>query len=90
MIQQVETKMNEQQSDRDARVREIAYSLWQDEGQPEGADSRHWFAAEALVDSEGSARKATEGEPPGDVEEPAQAVPPAARKRKGAATVGSV
>jgi hypothetical protein len=82
--------MNGQQADREARVREIAYFLWQQEGHPEGAGDRHWFAAEALCDSEGPERNGVEGEPPGDVKEPAQALPPAARKRKGATTVGSV
>ena len=83
-------------SDRDARVREAAYSLWQDEGHPDGEHHRHWTAAEAMVDSEDAERKTTEGEPPGDVEEPAevttsaQALPPMTRKRKGGSTVGGV
>ena len=33
--------------DREQRIREIAYSLWEEEGRPEGAADRHWFSAEA-------------------------------------------
>jgi Protein of unknown function (DUF2934) len=39
-------------TDRDERIREIAYFLWLEEGSPEGAADRHWLAAEALVESE--------------------------------------
>jgi hypothetical protein len=39
-------------TDRDERIREIAYLLWLEEGYPEGAAERHWLAAEALVESE--------------------------------------
>jgi hypothetical protein len=31
-----------------ARVREIAYRLWQEEGGPEGEALRHWFAPKAI------------------------------------------
>lgn len=34
----------------DAQIREAAYRLWQDEGQPEGRDQDHWSkAVEALT-----------------------------------------
>jgi hypothetical protein len=39
-------------SDRDERVREIAYFLWLDEGSPEGEAERHWLVAEGLVEPE--------------------------------------
>ena len=39
-------------TDRDERVREIAYFLWLDAGSPEGEEERHWLAAEGLVEPE--------------------------------------
>jgi Protein of unknown function (DUF2934) len=53
-------------TDRDDRIRELAYFLWLEEGCPEGQAERHWQAAEILFDSERGERKRSEGEPPGD------------------------
>ena len=53
-------------TDRDERIREMAYFLWLEEGCPEGAAERHWFAAETLIESEPLERKRIEGEPPGE------------------------
>jgi Protein of unknown function (DUF2934) len=53
-------------TDRNDRVREIAYFLWLEEGCPEGEAERHWLAAEALLDSDPRERKRIEGEPPGE------------------------
>ena len=39
-------------TDRDERIREIAYFLWLDEGSPDGGAERHWFAAEGLIGPE--------------------------------------
>ena len=50
-------------TDRDERIREIAYFLWLEEGYPEGAAERHWLAAETLVESEPLEGKRIEGEP---------------------------
>ena len=36
------------------RVREIAYRLWQEEGCPEGAALRVWFAAKAVFERDKS------------------------------------
>jgi len=52
-------------TDRDDRIRELAYFLWLEEGCPEGQAERHWRTAESLFDSE-LERKRIEGEPPGD------------------------
>ena len=52
-------------TDRDDRVRELAYLLWLEEGCPEGQQERHWQNAETLFDAE-QERKRIEGEPPGD------------------------
>jgi hypothetical protein len=53
-------------TEREDRIRELAYFLWLDEGCPEDQAERHWQAAETLFDSEPVERKRTEGEPPGD------------------------
>jgi hypothetical protein len=60
-------------TDRDDRIREIAYFLWIEEGRPDGEADRHWSTAEAMHDSQPSERKRLEGEPPG--EEPVRADP---------------
>ena len=39
-------------TDREDRVREIAYFLWLDAGSPEGEEERHWLAAEGLIEPE--------------------------------------
>jgi hypothetical protein len=53
-------------TDRNNRIRELAYFLWLEEGCPEGQAERHWSAAEALLTSDEFERKEIEGEPPGD------------------------
>jgi hypothetical protein len=60
-------------TDRNDRIREIAYFLWLDEGCPEGEAERHWSTAEAIHDAQPSERKRIEGEPPG--KEPSRADP---------------
>ena len=70
-------------TDRNDRVREIAYFLWLDEGCPEGEAERHWAMAETLLESEPLERKRMEGEPPGEPADDASAVrgvPGAGRK----------
>jgi Protein of unknown function (DUF2934) len=51
-------------TDRDDRIREIAYFLWLEEGCPEGQAERHWRDAQAILES--LERKRIEGEPPGE------------------------
>lgn len=54
---------------KEQRVKEIAYLLWEKEGSPHGESERHWVEAEALYEIERAGRderKAVEGEPPGD------------------------
>ena len=36
-------------TDRDERIRELAYFLWLEEGRPEGEAERHWLAAETII-----------------------------------------
>ena len=38
--------------DRDQRIREIAYRLWEQEGYPESHADRHWAAAVAIVEEQ--------------------------------------
>ena len=38
--------------DRDARVRERAYRIWEEEGAPDGRDQEHWRQAEREIDGE--------------------------------------
>ena len=37
---------------RDKRIIEIAYKIWQEEGQPEGQSEDHWARATAIIDAE--------------------------------------
>ena len=39
-------------ADRDARIRERAYQLWEDEGRPEGRMYEHWGEAERQIAQE--------------------------------------
>jgi hypothetical protein len=39
-------------TDRETRVRDIAYQMWVLEGQPEGRHDAHWYEAEAVYDAE--------------------------------------
>jgi len=61
-------------TDRDDRIREIAYFLWLEEGCPEGAAGRHWLAAETRLESDPLERKRIEGEPPGEPKERAPSI----------------
>jgi len=78
-----------QKADREVRVREIAYRMWEEEGHPDGAAERHWRAAEAMIEADDPARKAIEGEPPGDMEKPPEMISDPARKRRAAAAARS-
>jgi hypothetical protein len=39
---------------RETRIRERAYSLWQDDGSPDGRHEEHWARAEREVGSDGT------------------------------------
>ena len=42
--------------DREARIQAIAYTMWEDEGRPDGKADEHWLRACELVDlAEGNA-----------------------------------
>ena len=55
-VQLERARLMQNESIASQRVREIAYRLWQEEGCPQGEALRHWFAAKAIFDSEGTAR----------------------------------
>jgi hypothetical protein len=41
----------EGQLDREQAIRERAYSIWEEEGRPQGQQLLHWFRAEAEINS---------------------------------------
>ena len=43
--------------DRNQRIREIAYYLWEQEGCPESQADRHWAAAVAIVEQQDVERR---------------------------------
>src|SRR5271157_1307022 len=63
-------------TNRDRRIREIAYHLWEQEGRPEGERHSHrlWLVAEAQFEAEITERKDAGDEPPAEpaVEKPAE------------------
>jgi Protein of unknown function (DUF2934) len=64
-------------TNRERRIREIAYHLWEQEGRPEGESDSHrlWLAAEAQFEAEVTERKDAGSEPPPEaaLEPPAEA-----------------
>ena len=53
--------------DRTTRIRDIAYSIWEEEGRPHGKDREHWERARQIVEMEDAERAgylSGEKEPP--------------------------
>ena len=75
-------------TDREDRVRQLAYFLWLEEGCPQGEAERHWQAAEVLFESEPVERKEREGEPPGEPAGRAQTPPANVQSAAGATSQG--
>jgi hypothetical protein len=69
-------------TDRNDRIREIAYFMWLEEGCPDGEEERHWTTSEALLESEPGQRKRIEGEPPGEPMNPMTDAPTAPEVRR--------
>jgi Protein of unknown function (DUF2934) len=42
--------------DREQHIRQRAYQMWLDEGQPDGRDKEHWERAKKLIAEEESAK----------------------------------
>jgi hypothetical protein len=38
-------------SDRDERIRQLAYRIWESEGRPPNQEARHWNMASKLVEA---------------------------------------
>jgi Protein of unknown function (DUF2934) len=58
-----------QMRNREIRLKEIAYLIWEEEGRPSGQADRHWRMAESAIqqeEGEQTQRKIVEGEPPGE------------------------
>ena len=53
------------QNDREARIRDRAQAIWEEDGRPEGRDREHWERAAAEVDAEDRA-----GEPVAETAKP--------------------
>ena len=45
------------QTERERRIRERAYAIWQSEGCPEGRQEEHWRQASEAIDREASERR---------------------------------
>jgi hypothetical protein len=41
------------QDDREARIRERAHAIWEEEGRPTGREQAHWDRAAAEIDADG-------------------------------------
>ena len=49
-------------NDRDARIRERAYAIWEEQGRPDGRHEDHWRQAEAEQPADPMAPGSTEAE----------------------------
>ncbi len=45
---------SEASGDRERRIRDRAYQMWEEEGRPEGREHGHWHQAESEIDAEDS------------------------------------
>ena len=43
--------LNDFLTDREQKIRELAYQLWEAEGRPEGQADRHWFMAIEMLET---------------------------------------
>jgi Protein of unknown function (DUF2934) len=50
--QQSQARETEQEENRERRIRERAYFIWQEEGRQEGRQLEHWDRAHARIDEE--------------------------------------
>jgi Protein of unknown function (DUF2934) len=51
------SRQEEIMDDRENRIREIAYFMWEEEGRPDGQADRHWQSAKAIVESQDAERR---------------------------------
>ena len=57
---------NEFMNDDEQRIRELAHSIWEQEGRPEGQAERHWRMAEAAIATGDRPEQGTEFQRPLD------------------------
>ena len=50
--------------EKEQRIRERAYQIWLDQGQPEGRDKEHWHQAETQIAAAGGEQRDTDTQPP--------------------------
>ncbi len=60
--------------DREARIRDRAYQIWEEEGQPEGRGAEHWAQAEREIDAAPDVDSGETEQDPGAATKPAAAV----------------
>ncbi|MDP2932468.1 MAG: DUF2934 domain-containing protein [Chloroflexota bacterium] len=64
------------------QIRELAYSIWEKEGCPEGKDAEHYFRAKQMLEErEAAASPAKESVPPASMPQPPPAPRPAGKRR---------
>ncbi len=66
-------------SDKERRIREAAYRMWEDEDRPEGQADRHWATAAEQIDAEDSKN----AQPASESDESAKQTPLATRTVRG-------
>lgn len=56
--------MEASEMNRDEEVRQLAYSLWQDDGYPDGYDVQHWLKAEMIWQAHHSQSESRQSQAP--------------------------
>ncbi len=51
-----EMMMSDTNEDRETRIRERAYTLWEEDGRPEGRADEYWARARRIIESEDEPR----------------------------------
>jgi Protein of unknown function (DUF2934) len=64
--------------EREQRIRDIAFFIWEEEGCPDGRAFEHWAAAEAVVNAQDAERKNSED----DARAESAPVEPLVRKKR--------
>jgi hypothetical protein len=49
--------------EREEQVRRLAYSIWEEEGCPDGRNVEHWLKAEAILQTENGEKHRAEKQP---------------------------
>lgn len=69
------------------QIRELAYSIWEQEGRPNGKDAEHYFRARRILEEQEAAKVIELAPPPPKIElgtpPPITKLPPPVSKSKG-------